>query len=212
MSDPGPRFCPRCGTARVRDMPFCPQCGLNMTEVHGDQGSALEASPSDTAPPEQTDAAPQPVAGRLALPAISGTRVPPIAIFAGIVILGLFVLGLLPRLQLGGTASQSAAPPSFGFASGAPAAPIVGLTILSPTDGQAVATKDVVVIGIAPPGLTITQDVSFGLDNHTKADGTGHWAMNVGLGNGDNKLTFRIGDDKSTSKTIRVIYTPPPGG
>ena len=29
------------------------------------------------------------------------------------------------------------------------------------------------------------------------------------LNEGDNKLTFRIGDDHSTQKTIRVIYTPP---
>jgi len=33
--------------------------------------------------------------------------------------------------------------------------------------------------------------------------------MKVGLNDGDNKLTFRIGDDHSTQKTIRVIYTPP---
>jgi hypothetical protein len=88
-------------------------------------------------------------------------------------------------------------------------APIVGLTITSPTDGQAVATNEVTVIGTAPPGLTITQDISFGPDQHTTVDGTGHWAIKVGLKEGENRLNFRIGDDNSTKKTIRVIYTPP---
>jgi hypothetical protein len=88
-------------------------------------------------------------------------------------------------------------------------APIVGLTITSPTDGQAVATKEVTVIGTAPPGLTITQDIQFRPDQHTTVDGTGHWAIKVGLDDGENRLTFRIGDDNSTKKTIRVIYTPP---
>ena len=85
---------------------------------------------------------------------------------------------------------------------------IVGLTIQSPTDGQQLATKDVTVIGLAPPGLGITRDVSFGLDQHATADGTGHWAMSVGLNEGENKLKFRIGDDRSTEQTLRVIYTP----
>jgi hypothetical protein len=62
---------------------------------------------------------------------------------------------------------------------------------------------------MAPPGLTITQDISFGPDQHTTVDGTGHWAIKVGLNDGENRLTFRIGDDQSTKKTIRVIYTPP---
>jgi hypothetical protein len=135
-----------------------------------------------------------------------------------IVLAGLLVIGILPRPQIGGAAStsgQAAATASFGvlttlpaLASIAPAAPIVGFAILSPTDGQAVASKDIVIIGTAPPGLTITQDISFGLDQHAKVDGTGHWAISVGLNEGDNKLTFRIGDDHSTQQTIRVIYTP----
>ncbi|MDQ2965176.1 MAG: hypothetical protein M3R57_04960, partial [Chloroflexota bacterium] len=89
------------------------------------------------------------------------------------------------------------------------AAPITELTITSPTDGQAVATKEVTVIGMAPPGLTVTQDISFGPDQHATVDGTGHWAIKVGLNDGENRLTFRIGDDQSTKKTLRVIYTPP---
>jgi hypothetical protein len=90
-----------------------------------------------------------------------------------------------------------------------PSAPIVGLSIQSPQDGQTVVTKDVTVIGLAPPGLTVTRDVSFGLDQHATADGTGHWAINVGLQEGQNDLVFRIGDDRSTEKRLRVTFTPP---
>jgi hypothetical protein len=184
-------------------MPFCPQCGLNVAEAH--HPAAVAAEPSTTASTDTSRTAES--VWKSAPSVVAGLHVPPVAVFAGLVLVGLLVLGFLPRLPFGGTSQQAAQSPALGSASIAPAPPIVGLTILSPSDGQSVATKDVVVIGTAPPGLTITQDVSFGLDNHTKADGTGHWAMTVSLGNGDNRLTFRIGDDKSTSKTIRVIYT-----
>jgi hypothetical protein len=90
----------------------------------------------------------------------------------------------------------------------APSAAIVGMTILSPHDGEVVASKEVTVIGLAPPGLTITRDVSFGLDSHASADGTGHWAINVGLDEGRNDLVFRIGDDRSSEQRLRVTYTP----
>jgi hypothetical protein len=32
--------------------------------------------------------------------------------------------------------------------------------------------------------------------------------MSVGLNEGENKLKFRIGDDRSTEQTLRVIFTP----
>jgi hypothetical protein len=56
--------------------------------------------------------------------------------------------------------------------------------------------------------LKVTRDVSFGLDQHATADGTGHWAMTVGLDEGENNLVFRLGDDRSTEKRLRVTYTP----
>jgi hypothetical protein len=189
---PSPTYCPRCGTARVGDMPFCPKCGLNLAE--GGERPRVEAAPPalDTVPDR---------------PAVArGLSIPPVVLVVGLVIVGLFVLGLLPRLPIGGPAAPTA---QLGTVPSAGGAPIVGLTILSPTDGQSVATKDVLVIGLAPPGVGITQDVSFGLDKHTTVDGTGHWAMTIGLNAGDNNLKFRIGDDHSTEKTIRVIYTPP---
>jgi hypothetical protein len=178
MADPDPQFCPRCGTARVAEMPFCPKCGLSVAELA--EGTRPEARPA---------------------------RVPPIVIAAVVVMVGLIAFGLLTRLGPGG------APGSGGQlapnASLVPGGPIIGLTILSPTDGQTVVTEEITVIGSAPPGLTITQDISFGLDQHAAVDGTGHWAIKVGLNEGDNKLSFRIGDDGSTRQTIRVIYTPP---
>jgi hypothetical protein len=227
MTSLGPRFCPRCGTARVADMPFCPGCGLNVAEFdeRAAVGAGRQARASDVA--DGTSTAPAGTSqsssvddwegGRpsdVALPKATGPsvdrgfRVPPIVIVALIVAVGLIALGLLARPQLGGSPGSGgqAAP---GAASGVPAAPIVGLTVLSPTDGQAVASEDIIVIGMAPPGLTITQDISFGFDQHATVDGTGHWAIKVGLNEGDNKLTFRIGDDHSMQQTIRVIYTPP---
>ena len=116
------------------------------------------------------------------------SRVPPIVIAAVIVAAGLIAFGLLTRLQPGGApGSGSQLAPNATLV---PGAPIIGLTILSPADGQVVVTKEITVIGSAPPGLTITQDISFGLDQHASVDGTGHWAIKVGLNEGDNKLSF----------------------
>ena len=209
MTDSGRRYCPRCGTARVGEMPFCPNCGLNLTD-------------SDESAVAEPVAEPLPLRGQLAevetdavdRPSSSDTRrpglaIPPVVLVIAIVVVGLLVLGLLRLPQIGG--SPPVAPQASAASSGAVAAPIVGLSILSPTDGQTVAVKDVLVIGLAPPGLGITQDVSLGLDQHTTADGTGHWAIKVGLSEGDNVLKFRIGDDHSTEKTVRVIYTPSGG-
>jgi hypothetical protein len=207
----GRRFCPRCGTARVGDMPFCPSCGLNLAEF--DEGG-LGAQPPPLQPPPLPPPVPPTVVetgtgerlSERTLPR-AGFPVPPLVIVIALVVVGLVVLGLLRLPQIGGTPTppqQASLVPSGGVA-----APIVGLSILSPTEGQTVAVKDVLVIGIAPPGLGITQDVSFGLDQHTTADGTGHWAIKVGLNDGDNVLKFRIGDDHSTEKTVRVIYIPP---
>lgn len=176
MADPDPQFCPRCGTARVADMPFCPKCGLSIAELA--EGS-------------------QPRAGV--------SRIPAILIAAVVIAAGLIVFGLLTRIPtIGGPGLQLAPNATL-----VPGDPIIGLTILSPADGQVVATREITVIGSAPPGLTITQDISFGLDQHAAVDSTGHWAIKVGLNEGDNKLSFRIGDDGSTRQTIRVIYTPP---
>jgi hypothetical protein len=181
-------------------MRFCPGCGLNTTAAAGTGDEPL------TVPEGRPLDAPRPS------PRSFGDRAPriPAVVIAGLLILvGLIAYGVLTRapgdLAPGGGSGGAGGQPG---GSANPSAPIVGLTIVSPTDGQAVATKDVNVIGTAPPGVSITQDVSFGLDQHATSDGTGQWTIKVGLKEGENKLVFRIGDDQSTRKEIRITYTP----
>ena len=195
-------FCPRCGTALVAGHPYCPKCGFNIDalrgsrEVPGEGGAAAEP----VGPPE-----PRPASRTL--PFLAG---------AVIIAAGLIGFGLLMRPQGGGPASPPGAGSGPGGQIGAdgsavvPSFPITGLTIQSPRDGDTVATKAVTVIGLAPPGLRVTRDVSFGLDQHADVDGTGHWAMSVDLKEGENDLVFRIGDDRSTEQRLRVTFTPPP--
>ena len=180
-------------------MPFCARCGLNFAEYDTESSPAIASGASAAAEVSDTAATSRSGGGQSGLVRLVAIAVIVVALIAVGSIAGLF----------GGASPRPSAGTIPGAASGAPAAPIVGLTILSPTDGQEVATKDLTVIGTAPPGLTITQDISFGFDQHTTVDGTGHWAIKVGLNAGDNKLSFRIGDDHSTEQTIRVIYTPP---
>jgi hypothetical protein len=199
---------------------FCPGCGFDTTAIV--QPTALPAAEPNP-PPAGTvwpGIDPEPStrtrdAARPATLAPAERRLPNRAILVGgvIVAVALIVLGQLTRprpaiVPPNDPVSGGQQPPGASIV-GPPL--IVGLTIQSPNDGQQVATKDVTVIGTAPPGLTITRDVSFGLDQHATADGTGHWAMSVGLDQGENKLKFRIGDDRSTEQTLRVIFTPQGG-
>jgi hypothetical protein len=200
-------------------MPYCPQCGFDLADQRSQEPKTTESTavvsttplPPATTAIQTTPARDFEVIRPTLRPADRliqrGRGIPPVIIAGFLVMVGLLGYGLLTR----SSAPPGVVPQSSGGAiaasAGAPAL-ITGLTILSPTDGQSVATKDVNVIGTAPPGVTITQDISFGLDQHTTSDGTGHWAMRVGLKDGENKLVFRIGDDASTRKEIRVTYTP----
>jgi hypothetical protein len=212
VTDSRPRFCPRCGAGAVAGMPFCPQCGFDLAAA---PPSAVTVTPAveparsvEPKPNAIVAAAPARVERSLRQATERGRRVPPVVLAGVLVMVGLIAYGFL---------SRPAAPSSGGgFGAGASAgsgpaatALISGLTILSPSDGQSVATKDVNIIGSAPPGVSVTQDISFGLDQHATADGTGHWTIKVGLKDGENKLVFRIGDDASTRKELRVTYTPP---
>jgi zinc ribbon protein len=207
MTDQGYKFCPRCGTALVPGHAYCPKCGFNMEGLGGvldrvrDATGTYEGHAGDEASDRERELLPP---RSLAAPIVLG---------ALIVAVGLVAFALLMRPQDGnpsrgpGLGSPDATPLPPGVTQ-APSAPITGLTITSPRDGDTVATKDVTVIGLAPPGLKITRDVSFGLDQHATADGTGHWAMSVSLNSGQNDLVFRIGDDRSTEQRLRVTYTP----
>jgi hypothetical protein len=207
MTEQGFRFCPKCGTALVAGLPYCPNCGFNIADIGGSRAEADDQQP-DAIDSFQRD--------RDGGPLERGSGRAPIILGAVIVAAGLVAFGLLMRPQAAVTPTPgSPGTVGSGAIDGAtmspagPSAPIVGLTIQSPQDGQTVVTKDVTVIGLAPPGLTVTRDISFGLDQHATADGTGHWAINVGLQEGQNDLVFRIGDDRSTEKRLRVTFTPP---
>jgi hypothetical protein len=226
MIDRDLRFCPRCGAALIAGMPFCAKCGFNSADV-GDRAAPavndrvdapVASSPADRADPPvalprdapvTTETPPVSIVRSTALRFLDrGPRATPIVVSALIVAVGLVIFGLLMRPQPGvapGGVPGGVAP---GGSAAAPSALIVGLTIESPRDGQIVASKDITVIGLAPPGLSVTRDVSLGLDQHATADGTGHWAINVGLDQGENKLTFRIGDDRSTEQQIHVTFKP----
>jgi hypothetical protein len=233
MAPSGPRFCPRCGTARVGDMAFCPNCGLDLRDLPQDHAPAggpavpseepreVASAPSDR-PPAPRPYRAEPIRegtllGRLFLPGL---------LVLLLLLAGTWLLGWGPFGRGGGNAGPftggptATATPSSPFLPAITAqpslslppgftAPPVGLTILSPADGSVVGAKNVTVIGTAPPGLRITQDISLGFDRHATADGTGHWAIEAELAEGQNDLRFRIGDDPSTTQSIRVIYLPP---
>ena len=228
MTSSGPRFCPRCGTGRAGDMAFCPNCGLDLRQLPSDEGAAApsSAAPSTAAPSEPPlvqarardhgEPIREGTTGRLLLPGL---------LVLLMLAAGAWLLGLGPFGRPGDAGPLAAAPtptaspsspflpavtaqPSFSMQPGLTAPP-VGLTILSPADGAVVGAKNVTIIGTAPPGLRITQDISLGFDRHATADGTGHWAIEAELAEGENELKFRIGDDPSTTQTIRVIYLPP---
>jgi hypothetical protein len=222
-------FCPNCGLD-LRDLPSdAAAAPAQAAATPADASGPTPAAPTPPAPPIVTPVLPPvPPAGeeeRRREPSVWGSLVPAVVLIA---ILGLIAAwlggigpfargadgspgpGVLPVATPSPTSAFApvTAAPSFSVGPGLTAPP-VGLTILSPADGAVVGSQDLTIIGSAPAGLTITQDISFGLDRHATVDGTGHWAIQVQLSDGENKLTFRIGDDHSTSQTIRVIYIPP---
>src|SRR5215207_7663062 len=154
MTDSGHRFCPRCGTALVAGMPFCPGCGFNTAEVadrqalavdDGDEiheGATSRASVPDT--PDVRSTGPEsPYEARLRRD--RAPRGAPILLGALVIAAGLAAFGLLMRPPADGAtapANGSLGPGAEvdpGGSLAAPSAPIVGLTIQSPPEGQAVA-------------------------------------------------------------------------
>jgi hypothetical protein len=83
------------------------------------------------------------------------------------------------------------------------------LIITSPDDGAVVRTPSVQVVGTAPPGAEIVLAISLCGDRRTRADDKGDWVLTVDLEEGPNDFAFRIGDDESTTKALRVVYEPP---
>ena len=213
MADQGFRFCPHCGTALADGMRYCGKCGFDVEALAGGSAESSlgddqlsDGSTVDDVRPSRRGLAPESEKRR----SLSGS----IILAALIIAAGLVGYGLLTRPQSGQTDTQSVggSPGSVSLAPGAtpmPSPPIVGMTIQTPHDGDEVATQEVTVIGLAPPGLTITRDISLFPDQHAAVDSTGHWAIAVRLDQGENTLVFRIGDDRSTEQRIRVTFTPP---
>jgi hypothetical protein len=196
------------------------------------EGAYARAVEGAAAPAEATRAPSARPADRLAPAGVRTVRPaaydePAGASLPGPVLLALLIAGVIVVLALNssgllrvpggtgiggavGTATPSPTPAGPTFAPTS-AAPPVGLAILSPTNGAVVGSKQIVVIGSAPAGLRVVRDVPLWIDQSTTSDGTGHWAMTVDLNSGENKLRFRLGDDKTTAKEIRVTYSPPGG-
>jgi hypothetical protein len=80
--------------------------------------------------------------------------------------------------------------------------------ILAPADGAVLSAGGVVVEGTATPGAPITWDRPLWFDGHTVADANGRWSFVIGLNPGENFMTFRVGDDITTARTITVTYQP----
>jgi hypothetical protein len=178
-------------------MSYCPKCGFNVDDLTGPMRTASDDGRRGVPDPRRTN--------------------PSLIVAALIVAAGLIGYGLLTRPTAGTPASGPVVDASgvpVSFAPGTtlpPSAPIIGMTIQSPLEGEQVFTQEVTVIGLAPPGSRITRDVSLRPDQHATADSTGHWAIAVNLDQGENTLVFRIGDDRSTEQRVRVTFTPPAG-
>lgn len=82
------------------------------------------------------------------------------------------------------------------------------LVITSPEDGDVVSGPSVQVVGTAPAGAEIIQELNLFGDRRTSADDNGDWVLTVDLEEGNNDLVFRIGDDQATTKTLRIVYEP----
>lgn len=82
------------------------------------------------------------------------------------------------------------------------------LDFVSPEDGATVTTKTLVVRGTAPAGSRIVRDIANAPDRDTRAASDGTWSMTVTLKRGINDLRFRIGDEKATTRVLRVVYAP----
>ncbi|MEA2623558.1 MAG: Glucodextranase, domain [Chloroflexota bacterium] len=83
-----------------------------------------------------------------------------------------------------------------------------GLAIVFPSDGEVVHDRAFNVAGTGPPGGTVTRDVPLWFDDHVLVREDGNWLMPVTLGEGENVLRFRVGDDRSTERVVTVTYQP----
>jgi len=91
-----------------------------------------------------------------------------------------------------------------------PTPQLAALVIDFPADGEIVRSRDINIIGTAPPGATVTRDIPLWFDDHTIAGDDGLWMLPVELAEGQNRLALRLGDDPSTAQVLLVTYKPAP--
>jgi hypothetical protein len=104
------------------------------------------------------------------------------------------------------TASEPA--PTESVPTESPPGQVAAFTIIFPADGELVRDQSFNVIGNGPPGATVTRDIPLWFDDHVVVREDGNWLMPITLGQGENVLRFRVGDDRATELVIRVIYQP----
>ncbi|MFL5754843.1 MAG: hypothetical protein ACJ77N_00955 [Chloroflexota bacterium] len=100
-------------------------------------------------------------------------------------------------------------PPPTTSDTTAAAAAAAAFGILSPANASTVPGPLVVVRGVAASGAEVLRDVGFGLDDRVRADAWGAWSMPLRLDQGEQVLTFRVADDRSTAQRLRLFVAPP---
>ena len=119
----------------------------------------------------------------------------------------LFVGGVIASLSACASSSPTPTPQPTPTPAPTPTPPAI-LVIISPEDGDVVRTPSVQVVGTAPAGAEIVQQVALFGDRRTSADDKGDWVLTVDLEEGNNDMIFRIGGDQATTKTLRIVYEP----
>ena len=132
------------------------------------------------------------------------------AVVGAMLVAGAFAVGSVRIPGIGspagaGAGSTASSPPPTQTPTPAPTT----LTIVEPADGATAEEPRIQVRGTAPPGQRVTRDGGFFFfDEYTFADGEGRWSMEVELGEGENVLTFWLGDDAANARRVRVFHVP----
>lgn len=136
-------------------------------------------------------------------------RAVPLLLFVSLI--GLGPVALISLSQSASTAET--APPSSGPVQTPTLEPSPStratLRISSPADGATTSDPLALVSGLTQPGAEVARLLPSGVVARWKrADASGQWVMAIELEVGLNLLTFQVGDDRSTTQSVRVNYVP----